>query len=154
MSNETPNDPLEFMKGMWGNMGFSLPGMVTPTFDVDELEKRIHDLKAVEGWLRMNLSMLQMTIQSLEMQRSTLTAVRAMGQMAAERNAAAGDAGEGAANPDGASPFAQAAMWPWNMMQQMQTQMAQQAQQSTSDVPPPAPEPEATKAAAKKAKKQ
>ena len=93
MSNEAQNDPLEFMKGMWGNMGFSLPGMVTPTFDVDELEKRIHDLKAVEGWLRMNLSMLQMTIQSLEMQRSTLTAVRAMGQMAAERSAAASEAG-------------------------------------------------------------
>ncbi|MDQ5960206.1 MAG: hypothetical protein QG592_1288, partial [Pseudomonadota bacterium] len=29
MSNETPNnDPLEFMKGMWGNMGFSLPGKI------------------------------------------------------------------------------------------------------------------------------
>ena len=151
MSNEAQNDPLEFMKGMWGNMGFSLPGMVTPTFDVDELEKRIHDLKAVEGWLRMNLSMLQMTIQSLEMQRSTLTAVRAMGQMAAERSAAASEAGEAGAAPDGASPFAQAAMWPWNMMQQMQTQMAQQAQ---AEAPPSHPEPEATKAAAKKAKKQ
>ncbi|HNN08707.1 MAG TPA: hypothetical protein PKM62_07220 [Azospira sp.] len=151
MSNDAQNDPLEFMKGMWGNMGFSLPGMVTPTFDVDELEKRIHDLKAVEGWLRMNLSMLQMTIQSLEMQRSTLTAVRAMGQMAAERSAAASEAGEVGAAPDGASPFAQAAMWPWNMMQQMQTQMAQQAQ---AEAPPSHPEPEATKAAAKKAKKQ
>ena len=154
MSNEAQNDPLEFMKGMWGNMGFSLPGMVTPTFDVDELEKRIHDLKAVEGWLRMNLSMLQMTIQSLEMQRSTLTAVRAMGQMAAERSAAASEAGEAGAAPDGASPFAQAAMWPWNMMQQMQTQMAQQAQQAQAEVPPSHPEPESTKAAAKKAKKQ
>ncbi len=154
MSNEAQNDPLEFMKGMWGNMGFSLPGMVTPTFDVDELEKRIHDLKAVEGWLRMNLSMLQMTIQSLEMQRSTLTAVRAMGQMAAERSAAASEAGEAGAAPDGASPFAQAAMWPWNMMQQMQTQMAQQAQQAQAEAPPSHPEPEATKAAAKKAKKQ
>jgi len=147
MSQDTPNnDPLEFMKGMWGNMGFSLPGMVTPTFDVDELEKRIHDLKAVEGWLRMNLSMLQMTIQSLEMQRSTLSAVRAMGQMAADNAAQQGGEGSGEA---GANPFAQAAMWPWNMMQQMQNHMQQQE-------PPaePAPEPEATKAAAKKARKQ
>ena len=155
MSNDSQNDPLEFMKGMWGNMGFSLPGMVTPTFDVDELEKRIHDLKAVEGWLRMNLSMLQMTIQSLEMQRSTLTAVRAMGQMAAERSAA-GAGGEGGDVPpvDGASPFAQAAMWPWNMMPQMQAQMAQQAQPAQPEAPPANPEPEATKAAAKKARKQ
>ena len=140
MSQETPNtDPLEFMKGMWGNMGFSPPGMVAPTFDVDELEKRIHDLKAVEGWLRMNLSMLQMTIQSLEMQRSTLSAVRAMGQMAAENaNAGTPEGGAtGAAGDAAGSAFAQAAMWPWNMMQQMQAHMQQ----------PPAPAPEEAAAA-------
>lgn len=147
MSNDAQgNDPLDFMKGMWGNMGFSLPGMVTPTFDVDEIEKRIHDLKAVEGWLRMNLSMLQMTIQNLEMQRSTLSAVRAMGQMAAEQRAAASGEGHSA---DGANAFAQAAMWPWNMMQQMQAQMQQEPPAAE-----PAPEQEATKAAVKKGKKQ
>ena len=75
MSNEAQNDPLEFMKGMWGNMGFSLPGMVTPTFDVDELEKRIHDLKAVEGWLRMNLSMLQMRSQTPDCCRMMLPVI-------------------------------------------------------------------------------
>ena len=145
MSQETPNtDPLEFMKGMWGNMGFSLPGMVAPTFDVDELEKRIHDLKAVEGWLRMNLSMLQMTIQSLEMQRSTLSAVRAMGQMAAE-NANAGTP-EGGATGAAGDAFAQAAMWPWNMMQQMQAHMQQppapasaEAATDKTETPPPSP---------------
>jgi hypothetical protein len=57
-------------------MGFAMPGMVTPTFDTGELDKRIADLKAVEGWLQMNLGMLQATIQGLEMQRSTLTAMQ------------------------------------------------------------------------------
>ena len=66
MADQQAQDPLNFMRNMWGNMGFTLPGMVAPTFDVDELEKRIKDMKAVEGWLRMNLSMLQMTIQGLE----------------------------------------------------------------------------------------
>lgn len=164
MSNELPNsDPLEFMKGMWGNMGFSLPGMVAPTFDTDELEKRIHDLKAVEGWLRMNLSMLQMTIQGLEMQCSTLSAVKAMGQMASENSrSGAPDAAEAAAAAagEGANPFAQAAMWPWNMMQQVQTQMQTQMQQhqeaaaAAGEAPSAAKEQEATKAAVKKAKKQ
>lgn len=158
MSNDTQGDPLEFMKGMWGNMGFSLPGMVAPTFDVDELEKRIHDLKAVEGWLRMNLSMLQMTIQSLEMQRSTLTAVRAMGQMAAERSAAAPSANEEPAGPtatDGQSAFAQAAMWPWNMMQQMQAQMAQQAAAPQQEATPATTSEASTaKAPAKKPRKE
>jgi hypothetical protein len=154
MSNETPNnDPLEFMKGMWGNMGFSLPGMVAPTFDTDELEKRLKDLKAVEGWLRMNLSMLQMTIQGLEMQVSTLSAVRAMGQMASESAHSTGGAGGApeAKAADGENPFAQAAMWPWSMMQQMQAQMQQEA---TTASTPEQSEQEATKAAVKKAKKQ
>ena len=100
-------DPLEFVRGMWNNMGFSLPGMVTPTLDVDELDKRITDMKAVENWLKMNLSMLQMTIQGLEMQRAALAAVKAMSQ--------SGESGE--TKGAEANPFAQAAaMWPWNFM--------------------------------------
>jgi hypothetical protein len=67
---------------MWNQMGFSLPGMVTPTLDVDELDKRIKDMRAVEGWLKMNLNMLQMSIQGLEMQRAALAAVKAMSQQA------------------------------------------------------------------------
>jgi len=116
--NNNP-DPLDFVRNIWGNMGFSLPGMVAPTLDTDELGKRISDLKAVEGWLRMNLSMLTMTIQNLEMQRTTLTAVQAMSQMASDATAQAKD------NPEAAQAFSQAAMWPWNLMQQMQDQFAQ-----------------------------
>lgn len=95
------NDPLNFVKSMWGNMGFSLPGMVTPTLDVNELDKRITDLKAVEGWLKMNLTLLQSTIQGLEMQRMSLSTFNAMAagmsQMAASMSenaqAPGGDAG-------------------------------------------------------------
>ncbi|MCC6656669.1 MAG: hypothetical protein IT512_00630 [Rhodocyclaceae bacterium] len=106
MSTDSPNtDPLEFLKGMWGSMGFAVPGMVTPTLDVGELDKRIAELKTVEGWLRMNLNMLQMSIQGLEMQRATLAAMQAISQTA----------GSAEAN---ANPFANPALWPWNMMQQ------------------------------------
>jgi hypothetical protein len=106
MSNEAQGqDPLEFIKGMWGSMGFAVPGMVTPTLDINELDKRITDLKAVEGWLRMNLNMLQMSIQGLEMQRATLAAMQAISE----------SAGSAEAN---ANPFANPALWPWNMMQQ------------------------------------
>ena len=84
MSNDPPQDPLEFLKGMWGQMGFPVPGMVTPTLDTNELDKRIADLKAVEGWMRTNLNMLQMTIQGLEMQRSTLSTFQAFSQAAGE----------------------------------------------------------------------
>ena len=100
----TPSDPMEFLKTLWGNTGMPLPGLVTPTLDTNELEKRITDLKAVEGWLKTNLGMLQMTIQGLEMQRATLAALQAISQ--------SGGNTEGNANP-----FANPALWPWNFMQ-------------------------------------
>ena len=133
MSDNIPNmnDPLAFVRNMWSGMGVSMPGMVAPTFDIDELEKRITDLKAVEGWLRMNLSMLQMTIQGLEMQRTTLTAVKAMGQMASDsaRAMAPEAAAEEAAPVDAEkSAISDAAMWPWQMMQQMREKIQQGAE--------------------------
>lgn len=125
MSNATPSqDPLEFLKGMWSSMGFSLPGMVTPTLDVNELDKRIADLKAVEGWLKMNLNMLQMSIQALEMQRTTLAAMAAIGQSATQSEPAD-------------NPFAKAALWPWHFMQQATAPGAP----SSGPAPDPPPEP-------------
>jgi hypothetical protein len=109
MSSFPPGqDPLESLKGFWSSMGFPLPGMVTPTVDTDELGKRIADMKAVEGWLRTNLSMLQMTIQGLEMQRATLATLQSMSQTAS--------GGEAPVNP-----FANPALWPWNFMQSAAT---------------------------------
>ncbi len=132
MPNQTSlTDPLSFARKMWGGMGMSLPGMVTPTLDVAEIEKKVADLKAVENWLKMNLSMLQMTIQGLEMQCVTLNAVRAMGQMAGGYGAAAAAAegGQSAVPLAGAGndTLKQAAMWPWTLLQQMQEQMQQAA---------------------------
>ncbi|MCL2589456.1 MAG: hypothetical protein FWD67_00935 [Betaproteobacteria bacterium] len=106
------HDPLEFVRNMWGRMGFTMPGMVTPTLDLSELEKRIGDMRAVEGWLKMNLSMLQMAIQGLEMQRAAIAAVHAMSQpMQPSQGQTAGEKGEGATTA-GNNPF----LWPWNMM--------------------------------------
>ena len=98
----TPTDPMEFLKTLWGNSGMPLPGLVTPTLDTNELEKRITDLKAVEGWLKTNLGMLQMTIQGLEVQRATLSALQAISQSGSSADA---------------NPFANPALWPWNFMQ-------------------------------------
>lgn len=121
MSNGKPSDPMEFLRNLWGGNGFSLPGMVTPTLDTEELEKQIRDLKTVEGWLRTNLSMLSMTIQNLEMQRTTITAVKTMSQMYADQSS--GNASPSASAAAGSDGLAQAAMWPWNMVQQMQETM-------------------------------
>jgi hypothetical protein len=123
--NTTPSDPMEFLKSLWGTAGMPLPGLVTPTLDPDELEKRITDLKAVEGWLKANLGMLQMTIQGLEMQRATLSAMQAISRTAS--------------NPDGsANPFANPAMWPWNFMQSA-VQSAAAAAEAAGIAPPATP---------------
>ncbi|MCL2636219.1 MAG: hypothetical protein FWD50_06280 [Betaproteobacteria bacterium] len=149
MTEEQIHDPLNFMRNLWGNMGFTLPGMVTPTFDVDELDKRIKDMKAVEGWLRMNLSMLQMTIQGLEMQRTTVSTVQAMGQMASRAAQSMSGEGDGeAAAP--ATPISEAALWPWQMMQQMREQL-QQTAAATGMPMAGEPQPAAAKPAAKPA---
>ncbi|MFN4148547.1 MAG: PhaM family polyhydroxyalkanoate granule multifunctional regulatory protein [Rhodocyclaceae bacterium] len=110
-SDPNPNDPLEFVKNLWSNMGFPLPGMVAPTVDTDELAKRIADLKAVEGWLKSNLNLLQMTIQGLEMQRATLMAFQQMGQ-------ATHEAGREPEKTPPTNPFLDPATWqmPWEFM--------------------------------------
>lgn len=69
----------DFVKGLWGGLPSAVPGFVVPTVDLEELDKRITDLKAVESWLAMNANMLRATVQSLEVQRNTVAALQAMG---------------------------------------------------------------------------
>jgi hypothetical protein len=70
-------DSVEFVKRAWSTL--NIPSTLVPTVDIEELDKRIADLKAVEQWLNVNLSMLHGTIQGLEIQRGTLAAVKAFG---------------------------------------------------------------------------
>ncbi|WP_233861978.1 PhaM family polyhydroxyalkanoate granule multifunctional regulatory protein [Paraburkholderia adhaesiva] len=97
--------PAEMLDRMWGMMrltpfGSAFPGsepgmaqgfgpslsmmsdMMTPLTNIEELDKRITDLRAVEQWLKLNLSMLQSSIQALEVQRATLSTLRAFGAFA------------------------------------------------------------------------
>ncbi|WP_374339284.1 PhaM family polyhydroxyalkanoate granule multifunctional regulatory protein [Methyloversatilis sp.] len=107
-------DPMEFLRSVWGQMPFPVPGFVTPTLDVGELDKRIADLKAVEGWLRMNLGMLQTSIQGLEVQRATLATMQAMAASAASATSNASQGHDMPSNP--MSAFGNAAIWPWSLM--------------------------------------
>ncbi len=71
--NLSVTDGFDFMKKMWGSV--PLPDVMGSVTDLDELDKRISDLKAVEQWLNINLSMLRATIQGLEVQRGTIAAI-------------------------------------------------------------------------------
>ena len=77
MADQTPpQDPFEMFRRLWGPLGIPLPGMAVPTFDPQEVEKRIAELKSVEAWLTMNLNMLKLSINGLEMQRAALQAMK------------------------------------------------------------------------------
>lgn len=146
--NGNPLDPLAYMKKMWSNMGITVPGMIMPTMDPDELEKRIKDLRAVEGWLRMNLNMLSASINTLEVQRATLATLTSFAQAAKAGSTTGGPAKEAASEAAGksaspaagetaepnANPFVTPSMWPWNLMQQAA------AEPAVPETPPRKPE--------------
>lgn len=56
----------------------NLSNWVAPTLNVEELEKRIEELKAVHFWLEQNSKALGATIQALEVQKMTLATLRGM----------------------------------------------------------------------------
>jgi hypothetical protein len=56
----------------------NLSNWVAPTLNVEELDKRINDLKAVHFWLDQNAKALGATIQALEVQKMTLATLKGM----------------------------------------------------------------------------
>jgi hypothetical protein len=56
----------------------NLSNWIAPTLNVEELEKRISDLKAVHFWLDQNAKALGATIQALEVQKMTLATLKGM----------------------------------------------------------------------------
>jgi hypothetical protein len=73
---DTPSDPFEMFRRLWGPLGVPLPGMAMPTLDPKEVDKRITDLRSIEAWLNMNLNMVKFSIQGLELQRAALQAMQ------------------------------------------------------------------------------
>jgi hypothetical protein len=56
----------------------NLANWIAPTLNVDELEKRIEELKAVHFWLEQNSKALGATVQALEVQKMTLATLKGM----------------------------------------------------------------------------
>ena len=56
----------------------NLGSWVAPTLNVEELDKRISELKSVQFWLDQNATALKATIQALEVQKMTLATLKGM----------------------------------------------------------------------------
>ena len=96
----SPKDAMEFMQRMWNPLGVPLPGFALPgttspaatptaggvpfpnpaamfvTLDPAELERKIAELRVIEGWLQMSLNLMQMSIKTIELQKASLEALR------------------------------------------------------------------------------
>ena len=95
----SPQQAAEFMQRMWNPFGVPMPGFgaaggvgaapgvppATPfpnpamrfaALDPAEVQRKIDDLRVVENWLAMSLSMMQMSIKTLELQKASLEALQ------------------------------------------------------------------------------
>jgi hypothetical protein len=93
----SPQDAMEFMQKMWNPFGVPMPGFgmagaAAPTapeampfpnpaamfaaLDPVEIERKIAELRVIENWLTMSVSMMQMSIKTMELQKASLEAMR------------------------------------------------------------------------------
>ncbi|AEG94755.1 PhaM family polyhydroxyalkanoate granule multifunctional regulatory protein [Ramlibacter tataouinensis] len=100
----------DFLQNLAKGAGSSMPQMpnlsswVAPTLNVEELDKRLQELRAVHFWLDQNTKALSATIQALEVQKMTLATLQgmnvSMGEVANALKLKAADAlGTGRAQP-------------------------------------------------------
>jgi len=93
----SPQDAMAFMQKMWNPFGIPIPGFGAPdptsagpggmpfphaaamfaALDPAEVERKINELRVIEGWLQMSLNMTQMSVKTLELQKASLEAMRA-----------------------------------------------------------------------------
>ena len=92
----SPQDAMEFMQKMWNPLGVTMPGFGMPAaapampgampfpnpaamfaaLDPVEIDRKIAELKIIENWLTMSVSMMQMSIKTMELQKASLEAMR------------------------------------------------------------------------------
>ena len=113
----TPQEMFDLWTKMVNPSAYPLQSLMFPVLDPEELDKKIRELETVEHWLRANLNMLQLSIKSLEYQRSLLKG----GEQVRE---AMGD-------DKGAGEIPNPALWAWNMMAQAGKDAMQAAESAT-----------------------
>lgn len=113
----SPQEAMAFMQRMWNPLGVPMPGFGLPgasgsepaaamgfpnpamlfaALDPAEIDRKIAELRIVENWLSMSLSMMQMSIKTLELQKASLEALAAAHQpMQATGGASRGKQGKG-----------------------------------------------------------
>ncbi len=72
-----PNDPFAMFRQFWQNAAATPQAQAfLPPLTEAEIERKLAELRVVENWLAMNLGMLATQIQTLEMQKAGLAAMK------------------------------------------------------------------------------
>ena len=116
----TPQDMFDMWQKMVNPGAYPLQSLMFPMLDAKEIEKKIAELETVEHWLKANVSMLQLTIKSLQYQRAMLK-----GGEKFQEEMKSGKGGD-ELNP---------AMWAWNTMARAGKDATQEAPQPKQPAP-------------------
>ncbi|WP_028535767.1 PhaM family polyhydroxyalkanoate granule multifunctional regulatory protein [Paludibacterium yongneupense] len=71
-----PSDPFALFRQMLQNVAPPGSQAFLPPLNEAEIDRKIGELKVIEGWLTLNLGMLSMQIKTLEMQKAGLAALK------------------------------------------------------------------------------
>ena len=91
MSNPAAMNPFAGMMGAGGMPGAAMSGTGGSGFDPQqfmkaldpvEIDRRIQDMRAVESWMKLSLSGLEMSIKTMEMQRDAYASFNKMSESA------------------------------------------------------------------------
>jgi hypothetical protein len=98
-------------KGSGGSTAAAMPNLsqwLVPSLNVEDLEKRIEELKHVQFWLEQNSRALSATIQALEVQKLTMATLKGMnftmGMPGAQTTTAAAPGASGWPKPQATPP--------------------------------------------------
>ena len=120
---------------MWQKMvnpsAYPLQSFMFPALDPKEVEKKIAELEVVEHWLKANVSMLQLSKQSLQYQLAMLKGGEKFQQEIASSQS------KSKVPPSGPTPEQEAnpALWMWNMMADAGRSAMDQAPKPPKPVP-------------------
>ncbi|MBK7083125.1 MAG: hypothetical protein IPH55_21070 [Betaproteobacteria bacterium] len=64
---------------MPGGLPFPHPAAMFAAIDPKEVQRKIDELRVIEGWLQMSLNLMQMSIKTMELQVASLEALRGGG---------------------------------------------------------------------------
>jgi len=138
----------DFMHNLAKGATAAMPGLsgwVAPTVSVEELDKRIAELKTVQFWLEQNARALTATVQALEVQRMTLTTLQGMNVAMGDLASTLGQSTESATatesaptQPEAAAAVVDPVQWWGALTQQFQHIAAKAMQDAAQSMPTPA----------------